>query len=125
MEQLLLNTDVLYRGVKAEGYAELRNDIAPFRRYRLLATHTCFALQELYLSINLRYDQNREQTVRVFLGMFRHYLLSEADFPKALQLYLEPHFQEFMFESCRASDHVSAKMAVGKILPGGGEPAPK
>ena len=37
-------------------------------------------MQELYLAMDLRKEKYREHMIRVFVLMFRHYNLSEADF---------------------------------------------
>jgi len=40
-----------------------------------------FAMQELYLSVDLKREKNREQMIRVFASLFKYFILSEVDFP--------------------------------------------
>ena len=114
LEQLLRNTDIAYRGVTAEGFAELKRDAPAYRRYRMLSTMVSFALQELYLAMDLRQDRHWEQTVRVFLSMFRHYLLSDTDFPDYLQRCLDPRFRAFVMDAAKNFEHVTAKMSISE-----------
>ncbi|WP_369720063.1 hypothetical protein AB8Z38_22955 [Bradyrhizobium sp. LLZ17] len=96
------------------GFEELKGDLPAYRKYRMLATIIGFALQEIYLAIDLQKDKHWEQTVRVFLSMFKHYFSSEADFPAALQQCLDPRFWAFMRDTVHVHEHPSAKMVVAE-----------
>lgn len=114
LEQITNNTDIYYRGATAAGFEELKRDLPAYRKYRMLATIVGFALQEIYLAIDLEKDKHWEQTVRVFLSTFKHYFSSEADFPAALQQCLAPQFWAFVRDTVKLHEHPSAKMDVAE-----------
>jgi hypothetical protein len=117
LEQMTNNAEIYYRGVTPTGFEELKRDLPAYRKYRMLATVMGFALQEIYLAIDLEKDKHWEQTVRVFLSMFKHYFASEADFPTALQQCLDPRFWAFLKETVQIHEHPSAKMVVAEHEP--------
>jgi len=53
LDAFLKNSDILYLGSNPTSFAELKKDIPRYRRYRTLFTLMSFAMQELYLAMDL------------------------------------------------------------------------
>ena len=54
LDAFLKNSDILYLGSNPTSFAELKKDIPRYRRYRTLFTLMSFAMQELYLAMDLK-----------------------------------------------------------------------
>src|SRR6476660_10411076 len=76
----LRNSDILYLGSNPTSFAALKKDIPRYRRYRTLFTLMSFAMQELYLAMDLKREKNWEHMIRVFISLFRSLILSPEDY---------------------------------------------
>lgn len=104
----LENSDILYEGIKKDGFDALKKDAEKYRRYRMLYTIMGFSIQELYLSIDKNNEQHWLYLCRSFVSMFRHFILSPEDYTPALQKCAQPEFGEFMLTTAREFEHASA-----------------
>jgi hypothetical protein len=95
LDAFLKNTDILLLGSNAAAFAELKKDIPRYRRYRMLFTLMAFAMQELYLAMDLKREKNWEHMIRVFISLFKHFILSPEDYTPYMQQTIM-----FEFESC-------------------------
>ena len=68
LDAFLKSSDILYLGSNPTSFAELKKDIPRYRRYRTLFTLMSFAMQELYLAIDLKREKNWEHMIRVFIS---------------------------------------------------------
>jgi hypothetical protein len=90
LELLLKNADIAYAGVNDESFSLLRKDPAKYRRYRMLFTNMVFAMQEIYLAMDMEKNQHWKQTVINFVALFRCLIISDETFPPSLRAGLDP-----------------------------------
>jgi hypothetical protein len=105
LNQLLENTDVLYRGATPEGFAELKADKAAYLRYRMLSTNMSFACQEMFLAIDIEKEKHWGNALRAFTSLFREFLISDADLNPFMWSTLHPRFVEFMRKTALEQSH--------------------
>lgn len=106
------NSDVTPRGSTPERLDELRRDLVEYGRYSWIFTATCFAMQEMYLAIDLKKDANWGNMIRTFISIFRNYILSERDFPPFMQQTLDPGFLEYVMETARNYQHPKYQLSL-------------
>jgi hypothetical protein len=116
LEAFLKNTDILSLGSNAASFAELKTDIPRYRRYRMLFTVMSFAMQELYLAMDLKHEKNWEQMIRVFISLFKCFILSPEDFTPYMQQTLESKFLSFMIDTAQNYEHPVAQMSTSQYL---------
>ena len=116
LDAFLKNTDVFFLGSNPTAFAELKNDIPRYRRYRLLFTLMSFAMQELYLAMDLKREKHWEHMIRVFVSIFKHFILSPEDFTPYMQQALKPAFIAFVFDTARNYEHSVALTKVAQYL---------
>jgi hypothetical protein len=116
LEVFLKNTDILYLGTREDSYKELKAQVPKYRRYRMLFTIMGFAMQELYLSIDRKEDSNWLHMCRMFVSMFRHFILCEEDFTPFMQKSLNPDFLTFCFDTARNFVHSAAKTVAANVV---------
>jgi hypothetical protein len=114
LELFLKNSDVLYLGANRDSYSRLKADLQAYRRYRMLFTVMCFAMQELYLAMDLKHEKNWEQMIRVFILFFKWLIISETDYPPFLHGTLDRQFLTFMFATAREYEPPWASMDVSR-----------
>ena len=115
LEIFLQNSDILLLGANAKAFEELKLDIPRYRRYRMLFAIMSFAMQELYLSVDLKREKNWEHMIRVFASLFKYFILSEADFPPYMQQSRDPRFLKFLLQTARDHEHPVAGMNVSQF----------
>jgi hypothetical protein len=116
LDAFLKNADIVYLGTNPVAIAELKKDIPRYRRYRLLFTLMVFAMQEIYLTMDLKREKNWEHVIRVFISLFKHFILSPEDFTPYQQPSLTPRFLAFLMDTARSFDHAMAQTSVGQYL---------
>ena len=116
LDAFLKNTDILFFGTNPTSFAELKKDIPRYRRYRMLFTLMVFAMQELYFAMDLKREKNWEQTIRVFISLFKYFILSPEDYTPSQQKALTPEFVAFMMDTARNVDHSMAQTSVAQYL---------
>lgn len=116
LDAFLKNTDILFLGTNPTSFTELKKDIPRYRRYRMLFTLTVFAMQELYLAMDLRREKHWEHTIRVFISLFKHFILSPEDCTPYQQKALTPGFVAFMMDTAQNFDHSMARTSVAQYL---------
>jgi len=116
LEAFLKNTDILSLGSNQTAFAELKKDIPRYRRYRMLFTIMAFAMQELYLAMDLKHEKNWEHMIRVFISLFKYFILSEEDFSPYMQGTLKPKFLAFMMDTARHFEHSIATMSASQYI---------
>jgi hypothetical protein len=112
LELLLKNADIAYAGVNDESFSLLRKDPAKYRRYRMLFTNMVFAMQEIYLAMDMEKNQHWKQTVINFVALFRCLIISDETFPPSLRAGLDPVFVAFMMETASKQEHAMAAAGV-------------
>ncbi len=112
----LKNTDILFLGTNSTSFTELKKDIPRYRRYRMLFTLMVFAMQELYQAMDLRRENNWEHTIRVFISLFKHFILSPEDYTPYQQKVLTPGFLAFMMDTAQNFEHSMARTSVAQYL---------
>jgi len=110
------NSDIVYMGSNAASFAELKKDIPRYRRYRLLFTLMVFAMQEMYLAMDLKREKNWEHTIRVFISLFKHFILSPEDYTPYQHRALTPIFLAFLMDTARNFEHSMARTSVAQYL---------
>jgi hypothetical protein len=115
MDAFLKNTDVLYLGLNAASFEELKKDIPRYRRYRMLFV-LIFAMQELYTTMDLKREKNWEQTIRVYVSLFKYFILSPDDYTTYQQKSLIPSFNAFLMDTARNVEHYLARTSVAQYL---------
>lgn len=108
----LSNTDIVYRGMNRASYDQLKTDVESFRKYRILASITFFAMQELYFAINSKKEPHYLHMVRVSASFFKHYVTSREDFPDFMRQQFDPQFVAFVVEAATTQENPVAKMNV-------------
>jgi hypothetical protein len=116
LELFLKNTDIVYLGSNTTSFSELKKDIPRYRRYRMLFTLMVFAMQELYLAMDLKHEKNWEHMIRMFNSLFRHFILSPEDFTPYMQQALKPNFLAFMIDSAQNFEHSVAHTSAAQYL---------
>jgi hypothetical protein len=119
LDAFLKNADILYLGSNPAAFAELKKDIPRYRRYRMLYTLMAFASQEMYLAIDLKHEKNWEHTIRVFISLFRHFILSSEDYTPYQQKALTPSFLAFQMDTARNFEHTIARTSAAQYLKDG------
>jgi len=112
LELLLANADIAYAGVTDESFSLLRKDLPKYRRYRMLFTNMVFAMQEIYLAMDMEKNQHWKQTVINFVALFRCLIISDETFPPSLRAGLDPGFVAFMMETASKQEHAMAAAGV-------------
>jgi len=108
LELLLANADIAYAGVTDESFSLLRKDLPKYRRYRMLFTNMVFAMQEIYLAMDMEKNQHWKLTVMNFVTLFRCLIISDETFPPSLRAGLDSAFVSFMLESASNQEHAMA-----------------
>jgi hypothetical protein len=108
LDAFLKNTDILFLGSNEKAFAQLKTDVACLHRYRLLFTLMVFAMQELYFAMDLKLEKNWEHTIRVFISLFKHFILSPEEFTTPMQQALKPSFLAFLLDTARHVEHSAA-----------------
>jgi hypothetical protein len=116
LDAFLKNPDLIYLGSNPTSFAELKKDIPRYRRYRMLFSLMAFAMQELYLAMDLKREKNWEHMIRVFVSLFKHFILSPEDFTPYLQQALKPAFLAFVSDTARNYEHSAARTDVAQYL---------
>jgi len=116
LEVFSKNTDIVYLGLNAASFAELKKDIPRYRRYRLLFTVMVFALQEIYPAMDLKHEKNWEHTIRVSASLFKHFMLSPEDYTPYQQKALTPSFLAFLMDTAKNFEHAIARTSVAQYL---------
>jgi hypothetical protein len=116
LDAFLKNTDILFLGTNPTSFAELKKDIPRYRRYRMLFTLMVFAMQELYVALDLRRQKNWEHTIRVFISLFKHFILSPHDYTPSQHKSLTPEFLAFMMDTAQNFEHSMAQTSVAQYL---------
>ena len=116
LEAFSKNTDILYLGTNPTSFAELKKDIPRYRRYRMLFTLMVFALQETYLAMDLEREKNWEQMIRVFISLFRSFILSPEDYTPYMEQAMTPSFHAFLMDTAKNFEHPTARMNVSQYL---------
>jgi hypothetical protein len=116
LDAFLKNTDVLWLGTNQASFVELKKDIPRYRRYRLLFTLMAFAMQEMYLAMDLKREKSWEHMIRVFISLFKHFILSPEDYTAYQQRTLTPNFLAFMMDTARNFEHSMAQTSVAQYL---------
>ena len=116
LELFLKNTDIVYLGSNPTSFSELKKDILRFRRYRMLFTVMVFAMQELYLAMDLKREKSWEHMIRLFSSLFRQFILSPEDFTPYMQQALKPSFIAFMIDSARNFEHSVGRTSAAQYL---------
>jgi hypothetical protein len=116
LDAFLKNSDILYLGSNPTSFAELKKDIPRYRRYRTLFTLMSFAMQELYLAMDLKREKNWEHMIRVFISLFRNYILSPEDYNPYNQQALTPSFLAFLMDTAQNFEHSAARTSVAQYL---------
>jgi hypothetical protein len=75
-----------------------------------------FAMQELYQTMDLRREQNWEHTIRGFISLFKHFILSPEDYTPYQQKALTPGFLAFMMDTAQNFEHSMARTSVAQYL---------
>src|ERR1700721_2292226 len=112
----LRNSDILYLGSNPTSFAELKKDIPRYRRYRTLFTLMSFAMQELYLAMDLKREKKWAHMTRVFISPFRNYILSPEDYGPYNQQALTPSFLAFLMDTAQNFEHSAARTSVAQYL---------
>ena len=116
LELFLKNADIVYLGSNPTSYSELKKDIPRFRRYRMLFTLMVFAMQELYLAMDMKREKNWEHMIRMFNTLFKQFILSPEDFTPYMQQALKPDYLAFMIESAQNFEHSVARTSAAQYL---------
>ena len=116
LDVFLKNSDILYLGSNPTSFAELKKDIPRYRRYRTLFTLMSFAMQELYLAMDLKREKNWEHMIRVFISLFRNYILSPEDYGPYNHQALTPNFLAFLMDTAQNFEHSAARTSVAQYL---------
>jgi hypothetical protein len=116
LDAFLKNTDILFLGTNPTSFTDLKKDIPRYRRYRMLFTLMLFAMQELYLALDLKREKNWEHTIRVFISLFKHFILSPEDYTPSQHKVLTPEFLAFMMDAAQNFEHSMAHTSVAQYL---------
>ena len=116
LDAFLKNADIVYVGLNPASFAELKKDIPSYRRYRLLFTVMVFAMQKIYLTVDLKREKNWEHATRVIISLFKHFILSPEDYTPYQQPAVTPGFGAFLMDTARNFDHAMARTSVGQYL---------
>ena len=112
LNQMLENTDILYRGTTPEGFAKLKTDCAAYLRYRMLSTNMSFACQEMFLAVVIEKEKHSGNALRAFVYLFREFLNSSEDLNPFMWSTLHPRFVEFMRKTALEQSHPVAQIIV-------------
>ena len=82
----------------------------------MLFTLMGFSLQETYLAMDLEREKNWEHMIRVFISLFKYFILSPEDCTPSQQKALTPEFVAFMMDTARNVDHSMAQTSVAQYL---------
>ena len=96
LKTLFKEIDLVGRGNTREGLALLRADERDYGRYKILFGIVAFAMQEVYFAMNAKRHAHWATVIRTFMGMFRHFLASEADFTHEMDMAVHPEFGRFV-----------------------------
>jgi hypothetical protein len=116
LNQMLENTDILYRGATPEGFAELKTDRTAYLRYRMLSTNMSFACQEMFLAIDIEKEKHWGKALRAFVYLFREFLNSSEDLNPFMWSTLHPRFVEFVRKTALEQSHPVAQILVSSEL---------
>ena len=75
-----------------------------------------FAMQELYLAMDLKREKNWEHMIRVFISLFRNFILSPEDYGPYNQQALTPSFLAFLMDTAQNFEHSAARTSVAQYL---------
>ena len=75
-----------------------------------------FAMQEMYLAIDLKREKNWEHAIRVFVSLLKHFILSPEDYTPYQQTALTPGFGAFLMDTAKNFDHAMARTSVAQYL---------
>jgi hypothetical protein len=89
----------------------------------MLFTIMSFAMRELYLAMDLKHEKNWEHMIRVFISLFKHFILSPEDCTPYIQQTLNPEFRAFMIDTAQNFEHSVARMNVSQYLKDEGQHA--
>jgi hypothetical protein len=78
----------------------------------MLFTNMVFAMQEIYLAMDMEKNQHWKQTVINFVALFRCLIISDETFPPSLRAGLDPVFVAFMMETASKQEHAMAAAGV-------------
>lgn len=112
------NADIVYRGATAAALADLKSDVARYKKYRWLVTQALFALQEIYFAIPD--DEHWRKTIRIIGSNFRAFILSDEELPPRQKASWHPAFMEFLIHELERFEHpiVALGVPLGDERPG-------
>ena len=82
----------------------------------MLFTIMGFSLQETYLAMDLEREKNWEHMIRVFISLFRNFILSPEDYAPYMQQAMTPKFLAFIMDTAKNFEHPTARMNVAQYL---------
>jgi hypothetical protein len=103
------NTDILYAGINEEAMSRLEEDLANYRRYRLLFTNMIFALQEVYLALDIDHNEHWRNTVSNFVLLFKYFIISEVRFTAGMRATLDDRFLAYVMAVVAKAEHPLAQ----------------
>jgi hypothetical protein len=75
-----------------------------------------FSLQETYLAMDLEREKSWEHMIRVFISLFRSFILSPEDYTPYMQQAQTPNFVAFMMDTAKNFEHPTARTNVAQYL---------
>ena len=82
----------------------------------MLFTIMGFSLQETYLAMDLEREKNWEHMIRVFISLFRSFILSPEGYTPYMQQAVTPNFLAFVMDTAKNFEHPTARMNVSEYL---------
>jgi hypothetical protein len=75
-----------------------------------------FAMQELYLAMDLKHEKHWEHMIRMFISLFRNFILSPEDYNPYSHQALTPSFLAFLMDTAQNFEHSAAPTSVAQYL---------
>jgi hypothetical protein len=106
--------DLLFAGITEPALEALRSNIPEYRRYALLYATCMFSMQEVFLAIDLKKENNWANTIRNFCSIFKPFLQTDG---AAFEVDVDPAFLAWVREAVKDFEHPFAHLSMPTLHP--------